>query len=478
MEHVWIKRKLLEPISLDLSQGDVTFTCNDTTVLQRYHQCVLASHSKFLEELLAERSCCMCKSSCGFMDVSIILDGFSPEVLTNLMLYIYTGRCTLKSLESLEEVRELSNVLSMKLEIGHNEVVNKQTNSEATVRINQKRITLAIMSTIEKFNSGIAKTPCLECAEILQGDSFMLHYRNHMQAVSQPSMKQNSTKSSTAEHNTDESKSVDGLNHYGVINSLKNDDSENFSDYLKNKLGLPLVKEEPMEKEDIDETDCLDNASLNSVGIDMEEYEKLLRSSIHTLILNRKRKRARALNESDHALILVSQQEIDEEILKNPRNKVEDYGKLKVRHTYRKIYDRKLKLKSRTDKDPISVTDEEIQEELDKENESRSNKIFIDVKKVKSGRSKSSTSLKNVQTIPDNDHKPLEIKSPTDKNEQESSIQEYSTSTSPRRLGDKEKKKIYHRLYVRKWNKNQASGLTTPIHVSEEEIMNEFLLEL
>merc|ERR1712096_181668 len=124
----------------------------------------------------------------------------------------------------------------------------------------------------------------------------------------------------------------------------------------------------------------------SGTNIDMQEYEKLLRSHIHTLIAARKKKKAKAMKEPENGLILVSQQEIDEEILKNPRNKEEEYGSLKIRQIYRKVYDRRLKLKSKdkTDKEPVVVTDEEMQKEI----EMRLVKVNLDVRKIKASRQK------------------------------------------------------------------------------------------
>merc|ERR1719154_358869 len=96
--------------------------------------------------------------------------------------------------------------------------------------------------------------------------------------------------------------------------------------------------------------DLVSNVSDNDdleTKIDMQDYEKLLRSHIHKLIVNRKKAKAKAMKEPENGLILVSRQEIDEEILKNPRNKEEEYGRLKVRQMYRNIYDKKRKQKIR-----------------------------------------------------------------------------------------------------------------------------------
>jgi len=133
------------------------------------------------------------------------------------------------------------------------------------------------------------------------------------------------------------------------------------------------------------EKEHLPKYSENTSNIDMEDYEKLLRTSIHSLLIARKKRKAKLGKESDSSSLLVSQQEIDEEILKNPRDKIEDYRRLKFRYLHRKIYDRKLKLKSKEGKafDPIHVTDEEIQRELDKENELRVVKIVLDFNSIK-----------------------------------------------------------------------------------------------
>lgn len=514
MDQLSLKQRLVDPLLAEQLQRDVTLVCDDN-IPRRYHQCLLASYSPFLKNLLAERACCSCKSAtCGGMtEVVIVLDGFKGEVLMNLMMYIYTGECKVKNRKMILDMIELKKGLGIDVDIDFSVNKNKPSavennvSDDASTRAGQKRVTIAIMSAIEQVNSGVSKLLCSECDQCLNKDTFMLHYRNHMQAYAQ---QQTSPPAPTAKKcKVCGAEVVEELfaEHVAKHANDSNDDIqvENFSEFLKNKFSMKnIVKTEPLDTDvkppsnagdegldDDAETVMQSHGDQEPrINIDMQEYEKLLRSSIHTLIVSRKRKKAKALKEPENGLVLVSQQEIDEEILKNPRNKEEEYGRLKIRNVYRKLYDRKQKLKpkDKSDKMPIVVTDEEVQDEIDKENEARTVKINLDVRRIKATRTKSDTnspqSLTNISSTPG--HSEFIVPStPTRKRKSLTTPRKPLTTprksiTTPRKslsklnIDESERKKIYHRLYVRKWNQNQTEGLTTPIHISDEEIMREF----
>jgi len=522
MDQLSLKQRLVDPLLSEQGQRDVTLVCDDK-VPRRYHQCLLASHSPFLKKLLAERACCSCKSAtCGGMtEVVIFLDGFSGEVLMNLMLYIYTGECKVKNRKMILDMIELKKSLGIDVEIDFSvnktkpSAVDNNVSDDASTRAGQKRVTIAIMSAIEQVNSGISKLLCSECDGCLNKDNFMLHYRNHMQAFSQ---QQTSSPASQTKKCKDCGAEVAEellAEHVAKHANDSNDDIqvENFSEFLKNKFSMKnVVKTEVLDTDvkpssNVSEEGVDDDAETvmqshgdqePRINIDMQEYEKLLRSSIHTLIVGRKRKKAKALKEPENGLVLVSQQEIDEEILKNPRNKEEEYGRLKIRNVYRKIYDRKQKLKpkDKSDKMPIIVTDDEIQDEIDKENEVRTVKINLDVRRIKAARTKSNTSspqsFTNISSTPGQSEfmvpstptgkrkslttprNPLTTPRKTITTTPRKSMTTPRKSVSKLNIDESERKKIYHRLYVKKWNQNQAEGLSSPIQISDEEIMREF----
>ena len=496
-----LKERLVEPILSEYSQRDVTIVCEDGKQ-QRYHQCLLASYSPLLKSLLEERACCVCKSSsCGGMtDLVILLDGVSGEVLMSLMLYLYTGECRVKNRKMILDMIELKKVLGMEVEINFSVNKTKATpenssNEDISTRNAQKRITIAIMSAIEELNSGVSKILCSECDQSLHKDNFMLHYRNHMQAFAQqPSIEiTRNEKCTTRDGELPKRQFAKNAAHHEQ-NTDQEVQIENFSDFLKSKFCSKSIKLEPLDSvakqtnlsergfDDAETVMQSHDEQEPEVNIDMQEYEKLLRSSIHSLIVSRKRKKAKMNKSPDNELILVSQQEIDEEILKNPRNKEEEYGRLKVRHVYRKIYDKKQKLKSKdkSDKEPVTVTDEEIQAEIDKENETRSVKVHLDVKHIKSARAKSTlNSASNNFVVPPTPKKsnasgilstPRKLKTPR------KSLSTSKKSPPKALIEESERKKIYHKLYVRKWKQNQAEGIASQIHISDEEILQEYSL--
>ena len=488
MDQVSLKQRLVDPLLAELAQRDVTVICDDKKP-QRYHQCILASYSPVLKSLLAERACCACKSaSCGGLtEVVLVLDGFKGEVLMNLMRYIYTGECKVKNRKMILDMIELKKGLGIEVEIDFS--VNKtksaapvvnNVSDDASTRAAQKRITIAIMSAIEQVNSGVSKILCSECDQCLGKDSFMLHYRNHMQAYSQQ----------VSPAVGEEPKVARKELHSGHVSKHKNHSSdddeirvENFSDFLKNKFSTKIIKMEPVDSgvshtktseegfDDDAETVMQSHGDQDpGVKIDMQDYEKLLRSSIHTLIVARKRKHAKMMKEPENGLMLVSQQDIDEEILKNPRNKEEEYGRLKIRQIYRKLYDRKksLKSKDKSDQETVSVTDEEMQDEIAKENEYRTVKINIDVKKIKAARSKSHSNSPQHFAVPSTPRRNKKLVTPR------KSLTTPGKSVPKLNIAESERKKIYHTLYVKKWNQNQTQGLSTAIHISDEEILREY----
>lgn len=83
------------------------------------------------------------------------------------------------------------------------------------------------------------------------------------------------------------------------------------------------------------EEECL--ASLASLTVDMGEYERLLRLKVYKVL--RKRRAGRARPGARGGEVIVTEQEIDEEILKHPKDKKEEYKKLKMEQVWKKLYD-------------------------------------------------------------------------------------------------------------------------------------------
>ena len=152
-----------------------------------------------------------------------------------------------------------------------------------------------------------------------------------------------------------------------------------------------------------------------------------------------------------------------------------------MRHVHRKLYDKKQKLKSRdkSDKEPVTVTDEEIQEEIDRENETRSVKIHLNVKLIKSAaRSRNNlNSASNNFAVPATPIKKSSARiqnTPRKLNTPRKSLSTTKKSSPTSMIDESERKKIYHKLYVRKWKQNQTAGITSPIHIADEEILHEY----
>jgi len=354
-----LHERLIEPLAREETSRDVKFVCADRSL--RFHQSVLALHSPLLKAMLAERA--------WQTEAVVTLDWLESPVLAALMEYLYTGTCQVKGgRDMLVQMTELKNILAVEAELNYSVATSDKAECEG--REAQKRITLAIMASIESLNSGVSKLQCCQCDQDLTRDTFMLHYRSHMQQLA-------------GQQGREQQQPPDRLGSPARQTKASSACKKPRQDLTVTSAETAakasrLVKQEKPSSE-------------SGTDIDMAEYEKLLRSHHHGVILGRKRKAARSALQPA-GLVLVSQQEIDEEILRNPKaDKAEDYAVLKIRSIHKRLAERKRKMRKSSDpncKEVSVVQDEEIQQEIDRENESRSVKLRIDVKRIRSRRTK------------------------------------------------------------------------------------------
>ena len=83
-------------------------------------------------------------------------------------------------------------------------------------------------------------------------------------------------------------------------------------------------------------------------------------------------------------MILVSQQEVEEEMRRVPRDKPEEYAKLKVQKIVKNLYEMKRRNQPKSIFVPSVISDEEIREVIERENKSRKIKLVLDINRARS----------------------------------------------------------------------------------------------
>jgi len=101
---------------------------------------------------------------------------------------------------------------------------------------------------------------------------------------------------------------------------------------------------------------------VNEEDIDMDEYEMLLRSHIRKCLRDRNRKSGNENNE-------ITEQEIDVDILRNPRNVKTEYPRLRFRRAFRILQSRSntWKRKGKLSHENILITEEDVKAEIVRE---------------------------------------------------------------------------------------------------------------
>ena len=116
---------------------------------------------------------------------------------------------------------------------------------------------------------------------------------------------------------------------------------------------------------------------LGNLEVDLEDYEKLLRAKFYKII---KVKKSRIAGRSKDSAVIVTEQEIDEEILKKPKDRQEEYKRLKFQQVWRKLYDQEYiklgnrKLGKKTSRDQVKISDELVVAEILREQKLRLSK--------------------------------------------------------------------------------------------------------
>ena len=315
-------------------------------------------------------------------ELTLHLESFDKNTVSTLVDYLYTGECRFKDRQTFRKLLELKCSLGLDIEIDPLPLPERKPNpaspgdidSLASAREIQKRITVEIVTALEEINSGVSSVLCSQCDQVLVKETFLLHYRNHMQSYStiMQDLEETKTTQSSSEDQIMErtqSEEVIKLDHQ---TSHCDDESDNEIDVSSSE---PVDEEVPDCSEEGGEEE-----SLGVTDIDMEEYDKLLRAHIHSSILRKKRKKAKGTK----VLILVSQQEVEEEIRKAPRNKTEEYAKLKVQKIVKNLSERKRRNQPKAAFVPSMISDEEIREVLERENKSRKIKLVLDINRARS----------------------------------------------------------------------------------------------
>ena len=374
--------RLLETLYLQEDQRDLSLVCGDGSVV-KCHQVMLSFHSTFLYDLFSQRACCSCKSlSCGGLtELTLHLESFDRKIVWTLVEYLYTGECQVRGRQTLSQLLQLKSSLCLDIDLDPLPesdpspafiLTDSPTEVLESARENQKRITVEIVKAIEEINSGVSSVLCSQCDQILVKETFLLHYRNHMQSASKIIQEHEETKSNIEDQNMERTKSEEVRDLQTSLNSDNQSDNE-----------IDESSSEPAEK-DVLECSEREEESLGFTDLDLEEYEKLLRAHIHSSILRRKRKKAAGAK----GLILVSPQEVEEEIRKVPRNKTEEYAKLKVQKIAKNLCERKRRNQPGLALVPSMISDEEIREVLERENKCRKLKLLLDINRARSRHSR------------------------------------------------------------------------------------------
>ena len=359
------RERLLEALHLEEEERDLLLVCGDSSVV-KCHQVMLSLHSTFLRDLFSQRACCSCRSlSCGGLkELTLHLESFDKKTVLTLVEYLYTGECKVQDRQTFMELLQLKSSLCLDIEIDPLPLPEREPSPGlVSARESQKRLTVEIVTAIEEINSGASSVLCSECHQILGKETFLLHYRNHMQSYSQIMQELEETKSNSEDQMMERTKSEEVSEL--CLQTCTNSDNESDNE-------IDLSPSEP--------ADDQEEESLGVTDIDMEEYEKLLRAHIHSSILRRKRKMAKGTK----VLILVSQQEVEEEIRKVPRNKTEEYAKLKVKKIVKNLSERKGRNQPKSAFVPSMISDEEIMEVIERENKSRKIKLVLDINRARS----------------------------------------------------------------------------------------------
>ena len=378
------RERLLAGLLLEEDQRDLSLVCGDSSVV-KCHQVMFSLHSRFLYDLFSQRACCSCKSlSCGGLsELTLHLESFERKIVLTLLEYLYTGECTVKDRQTFSKLLQLKSSLCLDIEIDPPPLPEIQRDSPSepgkadarlVAREGQKRMTVEIMTAMEEINSGVGSVLCRECQQSLSRETFLLHYRDHMQSYSKILQGLEETKNTVEVKSEDEDQMMDNTKSEEVIELDLQTSSDNLSENE-----IDVSSSEPA---DYDVLDCSDEEeeSLGVTNIDMEEYEKLLRAHIHSSILRRKRKKVKGTK----GLILVSQKEVEEEIRNVPRNETEEYAKLKVQKIVKYLYEKKRRNQPKFAFAPSMISDEEIMEVIERENKSRKIKLVLDINKARS----------------------------------------------------------------------------------------------
>ena len=363
--------KLMAALHLEEDQRDLSLVCGDSSVV-RCHQVILSLHSTFLQSLLSGLSCG------GPSQVSLLLPGSERGAVVALLEYLYTGSCLADS-QTLTQLTELQAMLCLDIEMTAIPPADTATKTRAqvveTAKENQKRITLDIMMAIEQIKSGVTKLQCTECGQALLKDNFLIHYRSHMQSYSK--IVQDLEESTSSGHgDLIKEESVDE----SVIESHDNSAS-------LEELGNTSDNEVHDSKEAM--VDVVE--SVEVTDFDQEEYEKLVKGEIHSRILRRKRRQIGG----SKGLVLVSELELEEENVKEPGDKAQDYARLKVQRLVKSLHEKKRRFGIGVS----MITDEEIQQAIDRENQKRKVKLVIDIQRARQGRSSRSDSVWGVNIL-------------------------------------------------------------------------------
>ena len=364
--------RLMETLHLQEEQRNLNLICQDNTVI-RCHLVILTLHSRMLESLFSQQS------SCCLTELSLQLAGFERKLVLTLLSFLYTGECQVEDSEALASLNNLKTALGLDIEMSAQPPAGKGSqpsfilnDSEAdameSARESRKRITVDIMKAIEQIKRGVTNVLCSECDQSLVKEDFLLHYRNHMQRYSKIIEELDQSKlpsgSGGAELSIKEEAEV-GIKFESSNNSASLEELENTSD---NEIN------------DSDET-SKDVTERSESGVELvtdfdpEEYEKLLRGHVHSGILRKKRKEMKG----SKGLILVSQQEVETEMQRETRIEREEYARLKVQKILKYLYEKKRRFGIGSS----VISDEEIQEVINRENSSRRVKLVIDIKRAR-----------------------------------------------------------------------------------------------
>ena len=108
--------------------------------------------------------------------------------MLTLLEYLYTGECTVKDRQTFSKLLQLKSSLCLDIEIDPPPLPEIQRDSPSdallVAREGQKRMTVEIMTAMEEINSGVGSVLCRECHQSLSKETFLLHYRDHMQSYS------------------------------------------------------------------------------------------------------------------------------------------------------------------------------------------------------------------------------------------------------------------------------------------------------